>query len=398
MDGVHADIADFHGANFSEIHSNDQPTDVFLAWHRQAAYELEHEMRDQTGDEWINLAYWDWTTSNSSEDPLWYADWLGPFDIGWNLGWELTVLPLPTQTEVDAALANADFYDFSRYSIEESSIHNNPHDWIGGVMSMQNSPKDPVFFFHHNMIDKIWADWYELHGDENTDYYVKTDMPRYDGNYQRPDGITLPSVNPDDIVNPRNLGVFYAENGLAKLDKYTVSNTNVPSEKFGYQFTIEAGEDFFIPSGKQAEFKSCEKIVLKPGFQASNGANFSASINSSCNSGNLAKTNANTTTKTKKPATPFQEAENKADYQFTCFPNPTTQAATLAYHLHQDSPVTLVIYDLTGRRILQLLQKQQQLKGMQQVTFDTQRVAAGTYFAQLLVGKDIRTIKLEILK
>ncbi|MEM7474314.1 MAG: tyrosinase family protein [Planctomycetota bacterium] len=40
-----------------------------------------------------------------------------------------------------------------------SRLHNQVHVWVGGSMLPGTSPNDPVFFMHHCMVDKLWADW-----------------------------------------------------------------------------------------------------------------------------------------------------------------------------------------------------------------------------------------------
>ncbi len=102
-------------------------------------------------------------------------------------------------------------------------------------------------------------------------------MLRYDGTYVF-DGETLPLVDPNDITDTRVYGVFYAENGLAELDNYIVSNTYNPEEIFYYQFNIEAGNNFIVPAGTVARFESVNEINLTPGFEAVAGSSFEASI------------------------------------------------------------------------------------------------------------------------
>ena len=40
-----------------------------------------------------------------------------------------------------------------------SQLHNRVHLWVGGNMTSDASPNDPVFFLNHAFVDKIWADW-----------------------------------------------------------------------------------------------------------------------------------------------------------------------------------------------------------------------------------------------
>jgi hypothetical protein len=44
-----------------------------------------------------------------------------------------------------------------------TSMHNTVHIWVGGSMFPMSSPNDPVFFLHHCMVDKVWADWQAAH-------------------------------------------------------------------------------------------------------------------------------------------------------------------------------------------------------------------------------------------
>lgn len=79
------------------------------------------------------------------------------------------------------------------------TLHNVVHTWVGGVITPNAegprvfgtmtvplaSPNDPVFFLHHANIDRLWAEWQQVHG--------------YDS-YQPRKGFTL--NNRDDIMQP----------------------------------------------------------------------------------------------------------------------------------------------------------------------------------------------------
>ena len=64
-DGLVADLATFHGNNFTEIHFNlpyPQPgnhLDVFFAWHRYQMWTMEHAM--QAINPKITIPFWNWT-------------------------------------------------------------------------------------------------------------------------------------------------------------------------------------------------------------------------------------------------------------------------------------------------------------------------------------------------
>ncbi len=403
--GAFGEMGTFHGNNYTNIHfSNTADTDVFLAWHRLASVELQRTMKDTMNNEWITIPYWDWTISNLKSDPLWGADWIGPFDNQWGLLREATSsLIFPVQADIDNAKTETNFYQFSRYLVEGADIHSVGHNWTGGIMSSHYSPLDPVFFFHHNMIDKIWAEWHKTHHTPGNDYYIKTDMPRYDGTFVNGMGDLLPSVDPDAIVDPRSLGIFYAENGLAVLDKYTVSNTATTDEKFGYQYTIEAKEDFIIPAGKSATMKSCNEVIMRPGFLAANGSTFLAAVDQDCDFSTSARvsqpqfvgTSKSSFVLDKTLATAYQD---KSDVRISegvllAAPNPFHRSSVIEFVLPADSKTTLSIHDLSGRQIA-LLMDGQLAEGYHQVTFTPKGLSPGVYLAKLKTENGVETLKL----
>ncbi len=108
--GLVAEIANFHGDNFNLIHFNDEATDVFFAWHRQASQELERALKNSTGNEWLVIPYWNWTLSPLKSDDLWQEDWLGPFNSAWGLNRAPSSNDnMNLQSQVDAALMEDDF-------------------------------------------------------------------------------------------------------------------------------------------------------------------------------------------------------------------------------------------------------------------------------------------------
>lgn len=371
--GLNSDIANFHATNFNDIHFNDPPDDVFFAWHRQASYELERAMKDGENNEWITIPYWDWTKSNSKSDDLWQSNWLQPFNGSWDLNRSSSSSQsLPTQANINVALAESDFFQFSRFEVEQNPIHSRGHTWTGGVMTQANSPKDPTFFFHHNMVDKIWADWYEIHGTAGANYYAQTNMPRY------------PNIDPDDIVDPRSLGLFYAEDELVTLDKYSVKNTDTNSEKFGYQYTIEAKDNFIVPNGRNAEFKSCELIRLRPGFRASNGSTFLARIESNCNS-STAIINDN------EPLS-FDKKDEFTGLDVSIYPNPVYENFTIELTSNIKEDAIMKLYTVTGKQVKQV-EIPNFSAGTNKIQLDVSDLENGIYFCNVTVGSTSKTVK-----
>jgi len=274
-----SDLANFHSDNFNngnspqpDIHFNlpDEPErQIFFAWHRMQMLELERAM--QAIDPSISIPWWDSSTDQSTTSPLWSTEFMGQFNNSWALNRNLGGNgPLPTPAVVTTVQNTSDFLLYSN-DMERGDTHRGAHVWTGGAMSTPLSPRDPVFYLHHTYIDKLWADWEHVHQGQSS--FIITSMIRYDGTYVF-DGTTLPLVDPDDLVSSHSLGVFYAENQLAQLYGYTVSNDHNPVENFYYQYAIEAGNGFTVPSGANCKIESVNEIRLLAGFEAAAGAFF----------------------------------------------------------------------------------------------------------------------------
>ncbi len=75
------------------------------------------------------------------------------------------------------------------------------------------------------------------------------------------------------------------------------------------------------------------------------------------------------------------------------YPNPFREATTIAYAVERAGPVTVAVYDLLGRRVRTLVDREQP-PGAYQVAWDGrdaggQPVASGTYFYRLRVGEAV---------
>ena len=67
------------------------------------------------------------------------------------------------------------------------------------------------------------------------------------------------------------------------------------------------------------------------------------------------------------------------------YPNPATQRTTIRYALPKDNHVTIRLYDLLGRRVRVMVDKQQR-SGWHEVTVSTDDLASGVYFYRMRAG------------
>jgi len=84
-------------------------------------------------------------------------------------------------------------------------------------------------------------------------------------------------------------------------------------------------------------------------------------------------------------------------------PNPFNPATTIGYYLPVDAPVTLDVYDSSGRLVARLLNGAKQTKGTHSVTWsglDAQgrSMSSGVYFYRLQGGKETLSRKMILLR
>ena len=395
------EVADFHANNFGQLHFNTRdgnfPQDVFTAWHRRASFEIEQALQDVNPN--LSLPYWDWTVNNQKSDDLWDQNFLGQFDdanVWANLGRRVTApaSDLPDANDVAFVQGQNDWFNYT-WQLEggfqgATMVHPGGHIWVGGTMSEGDSPRDPVFYFHHNMIDKLWQEWEEQN---HLSTFQLNALPRY------------PNVDPNNLVDSRSLGVFYAENQLAELDNYIVSNTFRPDETFYYQYEIQAGDNFIVPNGNKANFESTTEIRLLPGFEARNGSEFVAKIDSDKNfntaarsdlMANVNKLNNPLHTSARKENV-YGNVEDNAmilSESIVIYPNPSSGRSFVQYQINEENiPVSIDIVSAEGKVITSVIKDEEQSKGIHQTAFDILSFPDGMYFCKISTSSQSRVIK-----
>ena len=79
------------------------------------------------------------------------------------------------------------------------------------------------------------------------------------------------------------------------------------------------------------------------------------------------------------------------------YPNPFNPATSLKYALPEAAHVRVFIYDILGRRVETLIDKNQQA-GYYEITWNASDKTSGIYFARLETEEFSETIKMILLK
>ncbi|ETS86011.1 hypothetical protein PFICI_04036 [Pestalotiopsis fici W106-1] len=235
------------------IHSVGQ----FLPWHRWYIYAHEVMLRDQcnyTGP----LPWWDEAkdadTGNAFSSPMWSADafggngtgsdlcvvdgafanhteHIGPglantdycLDRSWDNEW---AVESANSTSVKNCTRHNDYETFWQCMVAEKSTHKGIHTAVGGLMGDKDtSPGDPIFFLHHNYVDRIWWQWQTANPDSRMYDMSGT---TFNTTYLTVEGIDAPDVatasldyviNIADILPDVIIGdVMNVQNGLLCYD------------------------------------------------------------------------------------------------------------------------------------------------------------------------------------
>jgi hypothetical protein len=79
------------------------------------------------------------------------------------------------------------------------------------------------------------------------------------------------------------------------------------------------------------------------------------------------------------------------------YPNPFNPTTTITYTIPKESQVSLKIYDVMGREVVELASGRQ-TAGSYTVEFDASSLASGTYFYKLTAGEFVSVKKMVLLK
>ena len=152
----------------------------FLPWHRAYLLYFEQICRELTGEQGFALPYWNWTCQREIPAPF-LGDASNPlFSPGRASVSSATLTDELVGTALmDSILDEPNFNLFASdpsptlrpavgYGTLEGTPHNSLHGIVDGVMGGFQSPQDPVFWMHHNMIERVWWEWNGERGHANT--------------------------------------------------------------------------------------------------------------------------------------------------------------------------------------------------------------------------------------
>ena len=156
---IHGTFASCPSSGCVSWNTCEHGTEFFWSWHRMYLYYFEKIIRRYSGDYGWALPYWNWQLASESKLPAMFRDTSSPLytpnrDSGINAG---TSALTPSDVDCSQALGDTAFTD----AVEDiQNPHGNVHVAVGGWMgSVPTSAQDPIFYFHHSNVDRLWNIW-----------------------------------------------------------------------------------------------------------------------------------------------------------------------------------------------------------------------------------------------
>lgn len=144
-----------------------------------------------------------------------------------------------------------------------------------------------------------------------------------------------------------------------------------------------------VRSGANVTFRAGKKIVLRPGFKVESGATFYGLIDRCVQLDYL-----------EKPILQEQAAVTapKSNFSAKAIPNPFQNTTLLVYDLAEQSPISITLHDISGKKIRTLSREPAQLPGRYSISISGSELAAGWYNVQLVTSKTKAVVKLILIK
>lgn len=222
----------------------------FLPWHRAYLFYFEQICKELAADDSFALPYWNWNANREIPTPFWSGGLSHPRNVGptsqANAAWvgdpALNAIYALNNFTLFGSGASTTQRGFSSSGELESTPHNNIHGWIGQDMGTYVSPRDPIFWLHHCMIDCMWWHWNADLGNPNTNDPVWTNFNFVDNFFDR-DGVPASMTSISTVIlpiteyryEPCHVGATAADMGqrdredLARLRSFLEEGAEVPT-------------------------------------------------------------------------------------------------------------------------------------------------------------------------
>jgi len=190
-------------------------------------------------------------------------------------------------------------------------------------------------------------------------------------------------------------------------DDLVLSSGSISSTKtYEAENTVTAQTAYTVLSGGNVTFRAGGQISLEPGFTASNGSAFRATVDGTLGTpaqifaiaGRSSALNPVTPQKPAPDAQPDQRPRSPSTYDLASnYPNPFNPSTIISYGVPEEGRVVLKIYNTLGQEVRTIVDEVQPA-GNRSVEFNASSLPSGMYFYRLQAGGFSSVKKMMLLR
>jgi hypothetical protein len=159
---------------------------------------------------------------------------------------------------------------------------------------------------------------------------------------------------------------------------------------------IEASGTSTVSSGQTITYRAGNYIQLLPDFHADPGSGFFHAYITPCEGFDIAPCDDNGIMPKGGSSSDNSRLYDQYITSVNNYPNPFTGKTTINYTLAENGPVTLVITDMLGEQVAELVRSSQYGAGQYSMEFDGSALSPGVYFLTLQSGTTSTTRKMVV--
>ncbi|MEM6965616.1 MAG: M12 family metallo-peptidase [Bacteroidota bacterium] len=159
-----------------------------------------------------------------------------------------------------------------------------------------------------------------------------------------------------------------------------------------------ASNQMIFNDGAEGSMNAGESVTLGEGFWARSGSTFTASLEPTCTSISLTSDPTNSFTdhntaneRLEVDASTKTKVMHNHDH-LQVFPNPFSESATVKYVVEEDGPVTIMIFDLNGKMVANVVNSINHSAGDFNVNLDGYNLPPGLYQCRMTTMDEVKVI------
>jgi len=192
-------------------------------------------------------------------------------------------------------------------------------------------------------------------------------------------------------IDANNNGTPDCEEASLCPENSTVTSNSLTQSNLHAQKNLVTAGSVIIRN--EMTFKAGESVLLKPGFHATNGSDFTAMIENCTSTGSsLDKEEVVISSKVSNNLPPVLIRELKV------MPNPFRDITTIQYQLSKSMPVLIQLMDVSGRVVQIIDDSSLQPAGKNEVTLNASDLGAGMYYVFLVTPETMVSQKVILLR